>query len=76
MSQKEFVPVNQNYRGISMVRDSVHALGAQRILSYEVGNEPDWFSNNRGWDKNKYMARGGFYDRCADEPAVCSTVGL
>ena len=67
MSRKEFVPVNKKYRGIGMVNDSVHYLGAHRILSYEVGNEPDWFSNNRGWNSNEYMARGGFYDRCAQQ---------
>ena len=66
MSMKPDVLPDLKYEGVALIRESVLRLGANRIVGYQVGNEPDWFVANRGWNVTHYMRAGGYYDRWGD----------
>jgi hypothetical protein len=65
LSRAPIRTADPKYKGLKVIRDSVTHLGAHRIDSFEVGNEPDWYSDHRKWDNKEYMDQGGYYDRCA-----------
>ena len=63
MSMKPDVLPDPKYEGLALIRESVLRLGVNRIVGYQVGNEPDWFVANRGWTVTHYMRPGGYFDR-------------
>eukprot|EP00798_Chlamydomonas_sp_ICE-L_P016955 gene16955-23230_t len=50
------------YKGIDMLEAANRWIGSDKILGFPLGNEPDWFVHNRGWDKEWYFRVNGDYD--------------
>eukprot|EP00798_Chlamydomonas_sp_ICE-L_P022385 gene22385-29492_t len=51
------------HKGIDMLEAANRWIGSDKILGFPLGNEPDWFVHNRGWDKEWYFRVNGDYDR-------------